>query len=122
MSNIEKIEELLRSDEAVQAKLKAAADAYEGDRTDEKAFFDATFGKVGEELGFPVSFEEAAAHAKKMVNLNDSEVDAVAGGGDFCYIVGGTSEGGDHGDCLGTKDWATGFGACVYVGSGLFTW
>ena len=41
MSNVQKFEELLSSDEALQAKMRELVDAYNGDGGDERAFFEA---------------------------------------------------------------------------------
>lgn len=85
--SIQKLEELMRTDKDVQAKIKAAVEAYDGDKTDEQAIFEATVGKVGEELGFSISYEEARAYATKLVALDDGEIDAVAGGS-VCWFIG----------------------------------
>ena len=52
MSNFEKFEELLRGDEALQAKLQELAASFEGDKTDEQAVFEATIGKLAPRLGW----------------------------------------------------------------------
>lgn len=101
--NVKKFEELLRADEGLQAKLREAAEAFDGDRSDAQAIFDATVGKLAEEAGLPCTYEEARAHAVALSDLDDAELNAVAGGG--CWIVGG-SDGADADDCA----------ACVYVG------
>lgn len=103
-------EALLRSDEGVQAKLRAAVDAYDGDKADDQALFEATIGKVAEELGLSLSYEEAKAYAGKMTALDDVELDAVAGGGS-CYFIGGSKKP-EAGHC----DPETGSGACAYIG------
>ena len=115
MSNVEKFEELLRSDEGLQAKLRAAVEAYGGDKSDEKAVFDATIAPMASEMGLPFTFEEGAKHASKCVGVPDEEVDALAGGGSYCFIVGGRS--GDEPDsCWGDES----FGAilCTHAGAG----
>lgn len=118
--NVGKFEELLRSSEEIQAKLRAAVDAYDGDGADAQAFFDATIGKLASEAGLPFSYDEGRAFAMEGVDLDDSELDAVAGGG-ICYGPGGNG-GPGNGDCLGNDDWESGMGACAYVGGGMFTW
>lgn len=118
--NIARFEELLRSSEDMQAKLRAAADAYAGDKADAQALFEATIGKLAEEAGLPFSYDEGRAFAMDGVELDETELDAVAGGG-FCYGPGGNG-GPGNGDCLGKNDWESGMGACAYVGGGMFTW
>ena len=49
--NPAKFEELLKSGGDIQAKLNELAAAFEGDKEDAKAYFDATVGKLAEELG-----------------------------------------------------------------------
>ena len=89
--NVGKFEELLKGSEELQAKLKELAAEFEGDKTDAKAIFNATIGKLAEEAGLPFTFDEGAAYVGEDRNLSDEELDAVAGGGDswgVCYIVG----------------------------------
>ena len=87
-----KLEELLRSDDAIQAKIQELTTSFEGDLKDDKALFEATIGKVAEELGLPVSYEEATEFAAPERALDDTELDAVAGGSGFCYVVGGSDD------------------------------
>lgn len=115
--NVQKLEELLRSDEGMQAQVRAAVDAYEGDKADEKAFFDATIGKVSEEAGHPVSYEEAVAHAQNLTSLDDAELDNVAGGGGYCFIIGIHGEV-DANACDEDED-EVGAHACAYLGVGF---
>ena len=93
MSNVEKFEELLRSDEALQEKLRAAIDVYEGDKSDERAVFDAVIAPLAAEAGLPLSHDEwksLAELAREGVELSDEELEAVAGGGWVanCSVVG----------------------------------
>lgn len=118
--NIKKFEELLRSDEDVQAKVRAAGSAYEGDKTDERAVFEALIAPVAAELGLPFTYEEGRAYARALKPLDDDEVSAVAGGG-ICYIIGGEDEV-DSGQCLDNGVFESGFGACAYVGGGFLSW
>lgn len=115
--NIQKLEELLRSDEEVQAQIRTAVEAYDGDKTDEQAFFEATIGKVSEAAGLPVSYEEVIAHAKKLTNLDDSELDAVAGGGGYCFIVGIHGE--VDANACDEDESELGAHACAYLGVGF---
>ena len=107
--NVTRFEELLKNDEALQAKLQELAAAFEGDATDEQAIFDATIGKLAEEAGLPFTLEEGREAASAGHELGDAELEAVAGGGGFCYVIGGSSE--PEATC-GRAD----FHACAYVG------
>ena len=106
--NAEKFEELLRTDEGLQAELKAAADAYDGDAGDAKAIFDATLGKVAGGLGLAFTYEDALASFASARELTEAELDNLAGGG-FCIIIGGSD--GKEAECESPKGHA-----CAYVG------
>lgn len=85
--NIAKFEEQLKNDESAQARLQELVNAYEGDKADEQAFFDATVGKLAAEVGLPFSLEEGKELASSQ-ELSDAELEAVSGG-DPCFIFGG---------------------------------
>lgn len=105
--NVFKFEELLRTDENLVARLKELADAFEGDRADEAAFFAATIGKLAEEAGVPFSYEDGKELTSPR-ELSEEELEAVAGGG-FCWYVGGSSE--PEAECDPTQGHA-----CAYLG------
>ena len=107
--NVSKFEELLRGSEEIQAKLQELAQAFEGEKDDAKAFFDATIGKLAEEHGLPFTFEEGAAYAAADRNLSDDELDAVAGGS-VCYFVCASPKV-ENDDCIHHKG-----SSCAYVG------
>ena len=121
MSNIERFEELLRSDETLQAKLRAAADAFDGDKQDERAIFDAIVAPLAVEVGLPFTFDEGKEFAVSSAELSDEELAAVAGGGqdgygrpdDGCIFI-GLSVGGDA--CTSESG---GAGACCGLGIGF---
>lgn len=113
MSNVEKFEELLRSSEELQARLRAATEAYEGDKADERAVFDAVVAPLAAEAGLPFTYEEGAEYAASGKGLSDAELDAVAGGGAFCFILGV----GERVDACVTE--YLGANACEVVGVGL---
>ncbi len=108
MSNVEKFEELLRSDDALQKKLATAVEAFTGDKGDEKSVFEAAVAPIAAEAGLPITFEEVV-EASTNRELDDSELDAVAGGDGFCFIIGGTT------DVEAKCDSMTGQ-ACAYIG------
>ena len=56
--NVIKFEELLREDEALRAKLEAATAAYVGDKSDEKAVFEAVVAPLAADAGLPYTYEE----------------------------------------------------------------
>lgn len=126
MSNAEKLEELLRSDEGLQGKVKAAMEAYEGDRADEKAIFDAVVAPLADEQGLPVTYEEYLEHVSRLTKLPDDEFDKVAGGGSYCFLIGGSDKPEDYacypepGEDRSEED-AHGAVACGYAGVGFFT-
>lgn len=114
-NNVSKFEELLRTDEALQAKLKELSEAFTGDATDEQAIFDATIGKLAAEAGLPFTLEEGRAFALADRKLSDEELDAIAGGGGACYFVGYSTE--PEAECGSAE-----FHACAYVGVGIPDW
>ncbi len=115
LENVERFERLLKEDEELQAKLAAATKAYDGAETDE-AMFEELLAPIAAGVGLPFTLDEALAHASTCRNLSDSELDAVAGGSTYCYIVVGGSE-----PDAGYVDYENG-GACAYVGLGLAIW
>ena len=119
MTNREKFEDLLRSDEGLQAKLRAATEAFEGDTADERAVFDALIAPLAAEAGLPFTFEEATEPATTGRELSDAELDAVAGGYNACVVIGGGEELEDPGACI---DKFFGAGACKYIGVGFIHW
>ena len=116
MSNIEKFEELLRTDEDLQAKLRAAQEAFEGDAADEDAVFDAIIAPLAASLDLPFTFEELKEHAENGAEISDDNLDAIAGGS-FCFIIGGSEYGNGTGACSG--DEAVGATACFFLGVGM---
>ena len=92
MSNVTKFEEMLKSDEALQAKLQELTEAYAGDKADEQAIFEATVGKLAAEAGLPFTLEEAREVVFSGRELGDDELEAVAGGSGVCYMIGGSNE------------------------------
>ena len=70
----------MRSDEALQEKLRAATDAYTDDATDQKAIFEAIVVPLAEEAGLPFTYEEAQELASGSEKLSLDDLDAAAGG------------------------------------------
>lgn len=112
-TNAEQFERLLLSDEALQAKLRAAADAFEGDRKNEDEVFDAVIAPLAAEVGLPFSREEGRAFVASGAELSDEALEAVAGGG--CFIFGFQE---DIDACL---DESLGMTACSNIGVGILT-
>ncbi|MBE6480289.1 MAG: hypothetical protein IJI88_00750 [Atopobiaceae bacterium] len=115
--NAIKFEKLLSEDAALQAKMEAALKAFDGDKSDEKAVFDATVAPLAAEVGLPYTFEEAVASTQAR-ELDDAELEAVAGGS-WCIIIGGGHD--NDSNTVETENGVgvTGFGTCEYVGIGL---
>ncbi|ACV22882.1 Uncharacterised protein [Slackia heliotrinireducens] len=115
--NVKEFEKLLRSDEELQTKLQEALKAFDGDKGDEKAVFDATVAPLAAEAGLPYTFEEAVESTQAR-ELDDDELKAVAGGS-WCLIIGGGHD--SDSNTVETENGAgvTGFGTCEYVGIGL---
>lgn len=120
MSNIEKFEELLRSDEALQEKLRVATEAYEGDTADELAVFDAVVAPLAAEVGLPFTYEEVEEYTSGDEVLSLDDLDEAAGGksldGGICATIGfGFGAKG----CTGNEKF--GGTACGFIGVGGFS-
>ena len=80
---LKKFEELLKTDAAFQGKMKAAMENYTGERT-EQAVFEAILVPLANEHGISASYEEFQEYIRTTANgdkeLNDDEIDQVAGG------------------------------------------
>jgi len=114
LENVTKFDELLRSDDELQAKIKVAAEAYEGDKADERAVFDAIIAPAAAEAGLAFTFDEAQEAKENGMEISDDELDAVAGGYG-CLVLGG----GQTGHCWGLE---VGAGACDTIGIGIMVW
>ena len=91
--NAKKFMELLKRDEELQKKVKEATEAYTGDKTDEKAVFDAVLAPIAKEAGYEFSFEDAEELAKTSGDdeLSEDEAAAAAGGVlnfNLCFGIG----------------------------------
>ena len=98
--NVGRFEELLKSDEALQAKFAELGKA-------------GILAPLAAEAGLPFTYEEGVAYASQGKELSDDELDAVAGGFSVCYIIGGGDEPDADSDC---KDGRRNIGACAYIG------
>lgn len=116
VENVGKFEELLRSDEDLQAKLRAAAEAFQGDKDDARAVFEAVVAPLALGVGLPFTFEEVSASATTGCELDDAALDAVAGGDfNYCFVIGG----GDDPDAWACAYGDFGVGACSFIGIGV---
>lgn len=79
-----------------------------GDKGDERAVFEAVVAPIAAEVGLPFTFEDVVA-ASASRELDDTELDAVAGGDSFCYIIGGSDDVDIECDSLTGQ-------ACAYIG------
>ena len=116
MSNVEKFEELLRTDEGLQAQLRAAQDAFTGDLADEKDVFDSIIAPLAASLDLPFSFDELQEYVAGGEEIPSDDLNAVTGGS-FCFILGGSEYGNGTGACAG--DEAVGATACYFLGVGI---
>ena len=91
--NVKKFMELLSKDEELQKKVKEATESYTGDKTNEKAVFEAVILPIAKEAGYEFSFEDAEELAKAAQDdeLSEDEVAAAAGGVlnfNLCFGIG----------------------------------
>ncbi|MBQ3339204.1 MAG: hypothetical protein IJG82_06400 [Atopobiaceae bacterium] len=107
--NASKFEEMQRGDKELQTKLRELVAAYEGNKADGQAVFDATIGKLAAEAGIPFTFADGREAMLGEHELSDDELEAVAGGGTYCYLIGGGS------DVVADCDEHEGY-ACAYLG------
>lgn len=120
IENVRRFEEKINGDEALQARLKELSDAFDGDRQDPRAVFEAVVALLAAEAGLPYTYDEAVEYVDQRdddEDLTADEARAVAGGKDievFCFIIGGGS------DKTGWCDWSSdsGFAACNVIGVG----
>ena len=96
VENVKLFDEKVMKDKELQEKIETAAKAYEGDKTDERAIFNAVIAPFAKEAGLEFTFEEGA-EAKKAAEgeVDLAEMKAVAGGNvcrevnGGCFICGG---------------------------------
>ena len=120
--NAKKFDQLLVSDENLQAKIRAAMDAYTGDRRDEQAVFEAVIRPLAEEAGLPFTFEDAKTCVEEEGEISLEEGDAVAGGEGACFFIGAVDKP-EVGYCETYKNnEQLGGAACAYVGVGIAYW
>lgn len=116
--NVRKFEERLRDDEALQVRLKELADAFDGDKNDPKAVFEAVVTPLAAEAGLPHTYDEAlecVAQRDDDEDLTADEVKAAAGGwSDLCAFVGFGDVNADA--CF---DDVAGYNACAGIGVGF---
>ena len=114
IENARKFNELLK-DEEFQARLVKILDAYEGDRTDIRAFFEAGVAKLAAEEGIPFTYDEAVELAQDTSGdeVSDADLDAIAGGdtGGVCLGLGFSSD-------VNARCGSTGGYACAFIGVG----
>ena len=118
ITDIQKFADLIRTDETFRNKLKAAADAYTGEQTEE-AIFNNVLTPVAKEYGISATFDEYKGYIER---LSDQELSK----DELAQVAGGKISGGGIGvfDCkvLGLGAGAGGgsgaFGFCVILGAG----
>ena len=116
--NVKAFFEALSKDEALQQALREKEVAYTGMKEDREAVVEAVLLPVAKEAGYEFTLEELKALEKSMRpegELSENELEDVAGGGGFCLIIGGGTQGGtpitgaDH----------VGAGICSGIGIGF---
>lgn len=121
--NAGKFQDLLSSDEELQAKFRAAVEAYAGDAGDEHAAFEAIVAPLAEGAGLPFTYEEGKELALDGAELTDEQLEAAAGGWAFCILMGaGSSEVEATDRCTCDEQIGQGWGACYIQGVGYFYW
>ncbi len=124
--NVMKFEEKVMQDESLQEKIEAAAKAYDGDKTDEKAVFDAVLAPIAKDAGLDFTYDEVmeVRKAASEGELDVSEMKSIAGGSikdiwGACFAI-GIGVGAAASDSDG-KDGA-GMSACFGIGIGAGSW
>ena len=81
LDNLIKFEELLRTDDELQGKVKEAVLAFHGDSRDRRAVYEAIFVPVAAEAGLPHSYDDVIEFmSRQSRELEDAELAQVAGG------------------------------------------
>lgn len=78
--NSRKFKQLLEERPLLQAELKALAQAFDGDRDDDKAVFDAVIAPMAKAHGMPFTYDEALEAMRETRELSDEDLEFVAGG------------------------------------------
>ena len=95
--------------------MRELVDTYDGDKGDERAFFEAVMAPLSQETGLPFTFEEGKQYVSSERELDDAELDAVAGGSG-CWLIGGSN----GPDADARSEDVYGANACAYVGVGFY--
>lgn len=111
---IKKFRDLLLTDEKFQQKLKAAAEAYTGEQTEE-AVFSEVLVPLAQEYGISATYDEFHEYVTNGQEMDKAELEQLAGGksggsGTTACIAIGYGIGGGGGDGTG--------GACLAIGGG----
>lgn len=118
IENVRKFEERISGDEALQARLQELAEAFDGDKQDAKALFEAVVAPLAAEAGLPYTYDEAVEYVAQKdddEDLTADEAKAVAGGwSDACAFVGFGDVNADA--CF---DNMAGYNACAGIGVGF---
>lgn len=113
LENVRKFEEKINGDEALQARLRELSDAFDGDKGDSRAVFDAVVAPLAAEAGLPYTYDEALEYVAQKGDEEDISADdlkATAGGFDVCFVVGFGEVGADA-EFMGSVVACAGIGA-----------
>lgn len=114
IENVRKLDERINGDESLQARLQELAEAFDGDREDPRAVFEAVVSPLAEEVGLPYTYDEALEYVDQGddEDISADELKAAAGGvRDVCFVVG-------FGEVAADIDLACG-AACAGIGVGV---
>ena len=78
MSNAETFDKLFCSDGELQRRAEAALAAFDGDRSDAQAVFEAVIAPLAAEAGLSFAFEEGVANAARGMDIFGDGADAMA--------------------------------------------
>jgi len=129
VDDVKKFMDLMSSDEALQQKIRAAAENYAGDQSQESAFQD-VIAPIAEEAGFRFTWEDLQEYTERQsgadMGLSEDELDQVAAGSGIgasaCIGFGiglafFIDEEGSGGGCIGIG-FGNGAEACAVKGVG----
>lgn len=115
--NVYQFETLLNEDGSVRERLKELAEAYGGDREDERAVFEAVIAPLAEEVGLPYTYDEVIEFAREKdddEDLTPDELKAMSGGS-YCVSLGFNDQ--VSADACNME--SIGACACAYAGVGI---
>lgn len=77
---VKQLQETLDNNDELRWRLNESVAAFNGDKSDNRAVFEAIIAPIAWEAGIALTYDEVIAVAKDGAELTDDELDAVAGG------------------------------------------